>query len=46
MASAPGDRVELLAGSLERQAVSDWSAEETRHDMRDDVRLVESARQG
>jgi RNA polymerase sigma-70 factor (ECF subfamily) len=46
MASAPGDRVEPLAGSLERQAVSDPSADDTRHDARDDARLVEAARRG
>jgi RNA polymerase sigma-70 factor (ECF subfamily) len=50
MASAPGDRVELLAVNLERQAVSDWSAADTRHgtrhDANEDARLVKAACRG
>jgi RNA polymerase sigma-70 factor (ECF subfamily) len=46
MASAWGDRVELLARSLEGQAVISPSAEETSRDAAADQRLVEAARQG
>src|SRR5262245_26920067 len=42
MASAPGDRVEVLAGSLESRAVTGPSVNETANDSQ----LVEAARQG
>src|SRR5262245_9394993 len=42
MASAPGDRVEVLAGSLESRAVTGLSVNDTANDSQ----LVQAARQG